>query len=139
LKKDIIISLKAVQNDIENNSHTAELISEAKFYKKGDTFYISYKESEITGLKGTMTTIKTCGNTVNIIRFGSVSSNMTFEENTKKEAAYETIYGTIGMSIEANKIKVDIDENGGEIYVEYDIDIEDKKIGHNSFYLKIIG
>ena len=57
MKKDVIISLVGTQeNDGEKDK--IELITEGSMYKKGDSYYITYKESQLTGMEGTTTTVK---------------------------------------------------------------------------------
>ena len=50
-----------------------ELVSEGKYYRKKDTQYIMYAESEITGLEGVTTIIKVLDNgNVVLVRTGKM-------------------------------------------------------------------
>ena len=57
MNKEVLISFKGTQNNGEERDKI-ELYTEGKFYKKGDHYYISYAESELTGMEGTTTTLK---------------------------------------------------------------------------------
>lgn len=137
MDKNVIVSLKGIQTGLDNQTTTLEMMSEAKFYKKDNTYYIVYEETEITGMEGTKTTIKISGDVVNLIRFGTISSNMIFEKGIKHSCSYGTSYGSIDVSVEAKDMKIKIDDDGGEIYIGYDVEIAGEGSGYNNFYLKI--
>lgn len=138
MEKDIIISLKGIQTNVDNKIDTIELMSEGKFYIKEGSCYIVYKESEITGMEGTTTTIKITNNVISIIRFGNVCSNLTFEKDKKNVSNYQTQFGIFETSVMATEIRNTITENGGELYIEYEVEVDGQQLGYNNFYIKII-
>jgi len=58
VNKNVIISVKGVQTSENNDKNVLELVTEGKYYKKGNAYYVTYKESEVTGMEGTTTTLK---------------------------------------------------------------------------------
>lgn len=130
-----MITLRGMQTSTQNQTTTIEFVSEANFYKKDDTYYIVYEETEITGMKGTKTTIKVSKDAVSLIRFGTISSNMTFEMGIKHASSYGTGFGFLNVSTEANEIRTSLNEDGGEVYVDYEVEIEGERIGKNNFHL----
>ena len=47
MKKDVIISIKGTESVIEDNdTDNIELVTEGKYYKKGNKHYLSYFDSE---------------------------------------------------------------------------------------------
>ncbi|NLD45821.1 MAG: DUF1934 domain-containing protein, partial [Clostridiaceae bacterium] len=55
MNKNVIISVKGIQTSPNNDSNTLELVTEGKYYKKDNAYYVTYKESEVTGMDGTTT------------------------------------------------------------------------------------
>ena len=137
MDKDAIISLKGMQTTVDNQLTTIELMSEARYYKKDSNFYIIYKETEITGMEGTTTTVKVAGDAVSLIRFGTVSSTMTFEAGVKHPCNYGTSFGTLDIAIEANEVRARLDEYGGDLYVEYEVEVGGQRLGNNNFHLTV--
>lgn len=133
--KNVIAKIKAIQTDTDGNSQSIEFESQSKLYKKGNTYYISYIESENPGIDGSKTTIKVCGNIVNIIRFGSIGSNLKFQEKMEHNCQYKTPYGIIPMTILSNTVEVSIGEDSGRIFLDYDIYIEGNLSTRNKFSL----
>ncbi len=133
-----IISLKGIQTNVDDETTTIELVSEASFYKKENSYYIVYKETQITGMDGTTTTVKVTKDTVNLIRFGSVCSKMVFKEGFEHVSTYDTIYGSLDICVSANVVDIKMNDEGGELYIDYDIQIGGKKLGINNFYIKVV-
>lgn len=138
--KNVIISVKGIQSGIDDTKSIAdsiELITEGKYYKKEDAFYVTYKESEVTGMEGTTTTLKVSGNVVTLMRFGSINSQFVFERGIKHISYYETPFGVFTVGVLANDVSVALDEQGGQIKVDYEIDIDNQKTSINDFYIQI--
>jgi len=137
MSKDVIISVKGIQTDLENDTNTLELITEGKYYRKGNNYYITYKESEVTGMAGTTTTLKVCEDVVSLMRFGKVNSQFVFQKGQKHISSYETEYGTFTIGVYANNVDININDAGGEIRVGYQIEIDSHSTGRNDFYMLI--
>ena len=70
---------------------------------------------------GKLTTIYMYENKVVLERVGSTSTKMVFALDEPAVALYNTPYGMLELTISTEKLDVDIDENGGKIYIEYDM------------------
>jgi len=137
MNKNVIISLKGNQTIANQDSSKMELVTEGKYYKKGNTYYITYKESEVTGMSGTTTTLKISDGVVTLMRFGSVNSQMVFQEGQKHISHYDTAYGAFTIGVLAHQVYVNVDENGGEIKIDYRLELDNNEFGENDFYMSI--
>lgn len=137
MNKNVIINVKGTQTDIENASDTLELITEGKYYQKGSNYYITYKESEVTGMVGTTTTLKVGDGVVTLMRFGKVNSQFVFQKGQKHISSYETEYGNFTIGVYANNVDININDSGGEIRVGYQVEIDSQSTGTNDFYMQI--
>lgn len=137
MNKNVIINVKGTQTDIDNTEDTLELITEGKYYQKGNNYYISYKESEVTGMVGTTTTLKVGDGVVTLMRFGKVNSQFVFQKGQKHVSCYETEYGNFTIGVYANNVDININEKGGEIRVGYQVEIDNQRTGTNDFYMQI--
>ena len=57
MKKDVLISIKGVQR-VEGQEEVIELMTVGNLYKKKDSYYLSYEETEATGFGGSKTTLR---------------------------------------------------------------------------------
>jgi uncharacterized beta-barrel protein YwiB (DUF1934 family) len=138
MNKNVIISVKGTQGAETKDPNILELVTEGKYFKKGTTYYVSYKESDLTGMEGTTTTIKiTNDGKVTLMRFGSVNSQFVFEKGQKHLSYYDTTNGTFTVGVTANQINVNVNDSGGEIRVDYRLEIDDSKLGYNDFHMMI--
>jgi len=137
MKKYVIISVKGIQTSNNKDTNILELVTEGKYYKKGNAYFITYKESEVTGMEGTTTTLKISDGVVTLMRFGAVNSQFIFEQGQKHLAYYDTSYGTFTVGVYANEVDVKMDDEGGEIRVDYKLEIDNNKSGETDFHMFI--
>ncbi len=137
MKKYVIISVKGTQTSANQDPNILELVTEGKYYKKGNAYFITYKESEVTGMEGTTTTLKISDGVVTLMRFGSVNSQFIFEQGQKHLSYYDTSFGNFTVGVYANEVDVRVDDEGGEIKVDYRMEIDNNKAGENDFHMFI--
>lgn len=131
--KKVLVSVKG-QSGLGDEG-LMELITEGKLYKKGNAFYVSYKETGMTGIEGTTTTLKIEENRVTLIRHGTVSSTFVFEEGRKNISHYATEIGVFTVEVKADKVNSAIDEHGGMVAVSYSLDMFGRE--HNEFIMTV--
>ena len=121
MNKDVIISVRGIQTSPDDKKTSQiELVTEGKYYKKGKNYYVTYKESEVTGMEGTTTTVKMCHDgLVTLTRFGKVNTQFIFRKGEKHTSYYDTVYGTFIVDILTKEVSVDIDDSGGDVRVDY--------------------
>jgi len=137
MNKRALIRVKGIQEDADNQKNTIELITEGTFYKKGNFYYITYDESEITGLEGTTTTLKVSKDKVTLIRFGKNNVRFIFEENKKHRSNYATPFGDFEMDVTSKEINVNLTDNGGELYINYRLDMEGEFLSQNQIHISV--
>jgi len=125
MEKNVIVSLVGLQINEGMEPDVMELVTEGTYNKNGDSHYISYQESETTGMAGTTTTIMASGDVLTLIRFGAVNSQFIFQQGKKHLSHYETVYGAFTIDIIARNVEIDIGEHSGNIRVGYEMAIND--------------
>lgn len=121
MKKRAIISVSSKQKSDEND--VIEVVTPGDFYEKDGSYYAVYKETEISGMEGTTTTLKISNDKFSIIRMGSTSAKMEFDKKAKSVSMYNTPYGTLELKIETKTLSVNVGEKGGDIQVNYDLSV----------------
>lgn len=118
-----------IKSDIlAGGEHTKmESVVDASFYVKNDKYYIFYDEPDITQMQDCKTRITTDLKTVSVKRSGSVETSLEFEKGVAKKCVYRFDFGTIIMETFSKVVDVNIDEGGGYIRLEYDLDTGGEK------------
>lgn len=137
MSKEVIISIKGVQ-DAGNGKDSVEFITSGKLTRKGDHYYISYREDEESDFKGALTTLKLEGDTkLTITRAGRYKSQLILEKGTRQLGYYETEYGELVMGTKVSDIKSEMTELGGFVSVDYSLEINHSLASENSFYITV--
>ena len=139
MEKNVIISIKGMQAYEGAGDDSIELVTEGRLLDCGDDgLSLSYQESELTGMEGTLTTFQVEKNgRITLLRMGEVNSQMVFEEGRRHLSLYQTPYGDMSVGILANKVKNTLDMNGGELEIDYAIEIDHILAGQNLFQIKV--
>lgn len=121
MKQKAVISVSSKQSI--DKEDVIEVVTPGDFYKKENFYYAVYEETEISGMNGTMTTLKISKDKFSLIRMGSTSAKMDFDKKTKSVSMYNTPYGTLELKIETKDLEIDIDDNGGSVLVNYNMSL----------------
>lgn len=125
MKKKALISIASHQVNEEND--VIEVVTPGEFYIKDDFFEAVYDETEISGMEGTTTKIKISKNDMILEREGSTSAKMHFKKNNDSVSLYNTPYGMMELKINTKDLKIDMNENGGDVYIHYNLSVEGQK------------
>lgn len=134
---NVIISIKGSQSNGKATDEM-ELVTEGKLVRRGDDSYtISYEESELTGLEGTTTVLHIDGPRVTLLREGAFNSQMVFEAGRRHLSMYETPYGSLSVGIDTRRMKNTVTEGGGDLEIDYAIEIDNLLAGRNIFRMNV--
>ena len=124
---------------MDGESDNFELTTAGKYVKQGGKYYVSYEGSEITGYDKTTTTLKIKDDNVSMIRFGigGGSSQMVFEPNKQYTGVYKTPHGNLSIDVYTNQMRVQVDENGGEVELDYFVQLNNTEPVRNHLHVYI--
>lgn len=137
LKKDVRISVSGTVLEQGEKNEPLTFITDGRLYKKSGQYFLRYKESELTGLSGTSTTIKASGDTVSVIRTGKYPSQMFFTVGEKRMALYDTGFGGLTVVVNTKKIENGLCDTGGDINVLYEVEVENTPAYLNHLQVKV--
>ncbi len=124
---------------IDGEQELFELETAGRYIKRDGRYYVSYEGSEITGYDETTTTLKIKDDYVSMIRFGKQkgSSQMVFETNKQYKGIYKTPYGSLSIDVFTNEMRVDVDDDGGDVEVDYYIQLNNSEPIRNNLRVNI--
>lgn len=137
MEKDVIISIKGMQKYEDAEPDTIELVTEGRLEGDSEGYTLSYQESPVTGLEGTLTTFQVEGERVTLMRMGEVTSQMVFQEGRRHLALYETPYGSMTIGVNTRSLLTKLTDLGGSIEIDYAIEIDHAIAGRNLFQIEI--
>lgn len=134
--KDVIISVLGMQQNA-NGPDSAELVTAGKYGIAPDEFCLTWQESELSGMEGTKTSLTVQPGFVTLQREGTVNTRMDFEEGTTHYFLYETPFGSATMGLSTRSIRSRFDRHGGELEIDYVIDMDQTVVGRNRFHIRV--
>ena len=137
MEKDVVISIKGMQKYEDAEPDTIELVTEGRLTRDGSGYTLTYQESELTGLEGTLTTIQVDGEQVTLMRVGEFTSQMVFQEGRRHLSMYNTPYGAMAIGVNTRHLLADLTDQGGDIEIDYAIEVDHALAGRNVFQIKV--
>ena len=131
------------KNDEDQLEDVVELITEGKLYKRGRATYVTYMESELSGMEGCRTSLAICDNKVKMKRSGKplgTSTVIEFEKGKRFEGFYDTPFGSVGMEVLTNSISDFLpDEEGkGRLSIDYSVSLRGLAESRNKLDIEIM-
>ena len=135
---NVIISIKGKQLYAESSPDEMELVTSGTLHwddQGGCT--VTYQESELTGLEGTLTTIHVDGDEVSLMRVGEFNSQMVFREGRRHLSLYNTPYGAMTIGVHTRHLLAELGDQGGELEVDYSVEVDHTVAGRNVFHISV--
>ncbi|UOF91630.1 DUF1934 domain-containing protein [Fodinisporobacter ferrooxydans] len=100
-----------------------ETTTQGILYKKGTAIFVTYEETNQSGLESSKTTLKIDPllNEVTVIRFGGTQMRYVWKRGTVSHTSYQTPFGTFDLTIKTEQLQFHFEENlqSGKLNVEY--------------------
>ena len=136
MEKDVVISIKGMQKYENTDPDVIELVTAGRLARDGKSYTLSYQESELTGLEGTLTTIQVDGEQVTLMRVGEFNTQMVFREGRRHLSMYNTPYGAMAIGVNTRHLLAELDDHGGNIEIDYCIEVDHAVASRNIFCIQ---
>ena len=133
----VMLSVRGEQYFDDCDPDATELTTEGRLLSTGEGLVLSYAESTLTGMEGTVTSFAVKGDRVILTRSGKVNSQMVFEEGRQHTSLYETPFGELSVDIQTSFLRHSLTERGGLMEIKYSIAVEHTVTGRNCFKIRV--
>lgn len=137
MMKDVVISIHTVQSCDMDDEDFVDFTTDGLYTYDGEVGCLTYLESEVTGMEGTRTSVIVMPDQVVVDRDGLITSRMIFKEGERSAFLYNTPYGTATLNINTRRIRRNVGENGGNVEIDYVVDMDHAVVTRNRFQLKV--
>ena len=137
MRKDVIIHIDGKPKYDGAEGEEIQLTTSGRLYRKNGRYFIMYKESELTGMEGSTTTLKIEDDRITMMRSGTYPSHMVFEKGKKHIGVFNTDAGAMTVGISARDITSRIGDDGGELTIDYAIEVDYMLTGENLFHIDV--
>lgn len=137
MMKNVVITIHSLHNCGMEDEDTIDFTTDGLYYSDGETHCVSYLETEVTGLEGTRTSVTVLPDKIVVDREGNITSRMEFREGEKTSFLYETPMGNATLSMNTRRIRHNFNHRGGELELDYVLDMEHLVVSSNQFQLNV--
>lgn len=137
MKQSVVLSIIGRQSYLDQDPEQLELVTEGILEDRGNSWVLSYEETELTGMAGVTTTFIVEPDKITLKRTGKLNSQMVFQEGVSHDSLYEMEFGALMISVCANRVIADICHDGGMIDLIYTIELEQSASGTIDYHLDI--
>jgi len=135
--KKVLISIKGLPVIAASDDDAFELMTDGEYAKHDGISTFSYMESTLTGNEGLLTTFDVETDRVTLRRGDGLSGDMIFSENQKHHFLYDTPFGSVMLGIDTHSITTDMGDDGGNLEIRYDIEVDNIAVSQNLFKIDI--
>ena len=119
-------------------SPRTEFFTEGTLAEGADGICLTYSETALTGMEGSVTALR-IGNdgVVSLNRGGKVATNLVFEKGKRCQCLFDN-YGPKGMPVcvYTRKLQIHRREDGGSVRIDYFIELGGAKTEHDEFFIR---
>lgn len=117
MSKKALVSIKSF-TDLDKKD-VIEVVTPGEFFVDEDRYRAVYKETEISGMDGTITTLIASDDCFTLEREGTTTTKMNFKKGETDISLYSTKYGVMDLQIHTKYLEMDVNEDGGNIVAKY--------------------
>ena len=136
--RSVILSIRSVQTlDAGEASPPVELRARGLLRREGEALILTYREGEDSGMEGVYTTLRATPEEIVLSREGPWQTRMVFRAGPPQEGRYDTPYGALPMRLHTRRLRFDLSETGGELDLEYLMELAGQSAGATHFQLTV--
>ena len=139
--KDVTLNITGIHYYDNEEGDRMEFVTEGKMYRRGETIYLTYDESFLTGLPDCRTRLTLDRDKVKMTRRGSavgIDTEMVFEKGSRYRGYYDTEFGPIEMELLTNELKNSVTyEEDGSVDIDYEISLKGLSEGRSKLNIQV--
>lgn len=137
MEKKVLVSIVGTQQYTDGNNDKQEFFTLGNLSRREEIFFISYQESEITGMEGVTTILHVEPERVILNRIGTVEVKQEFQLGILYHSTYITPFGELFLSVLTEEVESNLTVQGGRISLKYDLFVDDIFVSHNSLVITL--
>ncbi len=135
--KNMLLTFKSNIDNEETGKDTIEFMTTADFVKKNNKYYVTFSDMDSFETDNTKTTLKIEDDKVTLLRFGANNAQFIFKQGKEYKSHYETPYGAFSMAVFSEEVSIDINDEGGDLSVLYDVYLNGLKTQRNDLKINL--
>jgi uncharacterized beta-barrel protein YwiB (DUF1934 family) len=138
MNRHVTIRVKSVQKTKGEEEQVIELVTEAQMTTRDGSVFLTYEESELSGIDGAKTQLQIGDDFVRMRRAYHGVTEMFFEINKRSTSEYHTPYGKFKLEAMTRSLAICL-RPVLRIDIEYDISLQSMFESTNRLQIEVLG
>ncbi len=134
----VTIKVRSIQKTKGEEEQIIELITEGQIEYKNDRVFLSYEESDLSGIEGAKTQLQVGDDFVRMRRVYHGVTEMNFELNRRNTSEYHTPYGKFKLESMTRSLAICLSPKL-RVDIEYDVSLQSMFESTNILHIEVIG
>ncbi len=135
--QDVRIEIRGTQT-ADGEKNEVSFTTRGRFGMKDGEFFLSYDESEATGLENARTTLfLRSDSSVVMQRTGLFQSRLVIEKGKRHVSPYSTPYGEMQIGVLGESVEHRFTEEGGTLFMCYTLDSDSRPLSRNTVKISV--
>ena len=136
--ESVLISITAAAENGDKQSDVMRLITAGTIERQKDGYLLRYEETLDESEPSHHVCLTIAPDMVSMARTGTYETNLLFRRGQRYESLYHTPYGDMEMAIYCTKVFSRIDEKGGDVQLQYQLDMGGQFVAMHDFALQFM-
>lgn len=135
--RKVVVTVVGTQTDAGGEESRIEFVTVGSRQDRDGVSYITYRESEITGMEGTTTLLKLYPDRLTLVRMGAVELKQEFSRGLTSHSTYITPYGSLKMAVSTRHFAMAAAGGKEAVTAGYDLEIDGRWQSYNTLSVEI--
>ena len=135
--RKVVVTVVGTQTDAGGEESRIEFVTVGSRQDRDGVSYITYRESEITGMEGTTTLLKLYADRLILVRMGAVELKQEFRLGLTSHCTYITPYGSLKMAVSTRHFQAAGGDDRETVTAGYDLEIDGRWQSYNTLAVEI--
>lgn len=132
-----MLRVASVQRDEAGRPETISLETPGKIGERRGVPFLSYEETELTGMAGTRTTLFLHDDFIALVRTGSFLQRQEFRPGEETHSEFRTPLGLLDVIVRTERVENTISGETGKIRIVYDVEVKNLFCHRNELDIEV--
>lgn len=134
----VLVTIHSCARRDDDSEEPISLMTTGTLRLEDDAAVLTYQELLDESIPPQTVSVTAKEDMITMQRDGEYATQMVFNRGQRYEGVYQTPYGSMDMAIFCTRLHYDLSENGGEILLVYQMDMNGQFAGMHQMHMQVM-
>lgn len=134
----VLVTIQSCARRDDDSEEPISLMTTGTLRLEDDAAVLTYQEILDESIPPQTVSVTAREDMISMQREGDYATQMAFQRGQRYEGVYQTPYGSMDMAIFCTRLHYDLSENGGEIFLAYQMDMNGQFAGMHQMHMQVM-